>query len=317
MCQQICLLFFLSSAFFSLICVGNIDQREAFQTMLRPHMLRRLKADVLSDLPEKREIVVPVPLRYVHTPHSLSLCCPCALACCARSPLQVHYYQEVLGRNYEILHRNVKASSRVSLANICMQLRKVCACVCAPLAHVHGDPVCCVPLFPPPRQVCNHPFLMSGIEENTIRDAGLPVSVNNALVDVRIHNLLVESSGKLQVRWSLRACKWSCCKPVIFAVSVLLQLLAKLLPVLKARGHRVLIFSQFLGVLSVLEDFLTGLGRFDPTFGKQAFCRIDGSTSTAVRQRNIADFNKPDSPYFVMLISTRAGGQGVWVPASC
>jgi hypothetical protein len=48
-------------------------------------------------------------------------------------------------------------------------------------------------------QVSNHPFLLPGAEENAIKDANLPTSVNHAMVDPRIHELLVESSGKLQV----------------------------------------------------------------------------------------------------------------------
>ena len=75
-------------------------------------------------------------------------------------------------------------------------------------------------------------------------------------------------------------------------------------------GSRVLLFSQFLGVLDILEDFLRGLFKGLPKQDRQAFCRIDGGTSTSTRQRHINDFNKPDSPYFCMLISTRAGGQG-------
>ena len=54
----------------------------------------------------------------------------------------------------------------------------------------------------PTLQVCNHPFVIPGVEENTIRDANLPLSVNRAMVDPRIHALLVQSSGKLQVRIS-------------------------------------------------------------------------------------------------------------------
>jgi chromodomain-helicase-DNA-binding protein 4 len=76
-------------------------------------------------------------------------------------------------------------------------------------------------------------------------------------------------------------------------------------------GNRVLLFSQFLGVLDILEDFLTGLFKSQSKQERGNFCRIDGGTSTSVRQRNINDFNKPDSPYFCMLISTRAGGQGI------
>jgi hypothetical protein len=92
-----------------------------------------MKSEVLTDLPKKQEIVLPVPLRWVCS-HAASCCGPrdvfpdgCVPCdCCSRSGLQIHYYQEVLARNYDLLHRNVKAAQRVSLRNVCMQLRKVC-----------------------------------------------------------------------------------------------------------------------------------------------------------------------------------------------
>ncbi len=40
---------------------------------------------------------------------------------------------------------------------------------------------------------------MPGVEKNTLKDTELPVSTNLALIDRRVHELLVESSGKLQV----------------------------------------------------------------------------------------------------------------------
>ncbi|KAI0019301.1 PHD/FYVE-zinc-finger like domain-containing protein [Xylariomycetidae sp. FL0641] len=82
-----------------------------------------------------------------------------------------------------------------------------------------------------------------------------------------------------------------------------LILLNYMLPKLKERGHRVLIFSQFLHCLTIIEDFLTGLGL--------AHARIDGSLSAAEKQKRIDAFNADDSPLFVMLLSTRAGGVGI------
>ncbi|KAF8534418.1 P-loop containing nucleoside triphosphate hydrolase protein [Trichophaea hybrida] len=82
-----------------------------------------------------------------------------------------------------------------------------------------------------------------------------------------------------------------------------LGLLNIMLPKLKARGHRVLIFSQFLGMLDIIEDFLSGL--------EMKFHRLDGSVSTLEKQKRIDEFNAPGSEYFAFLLSTRAGGVGI------
>ncbi|KAF9770251.1 hypothetical protein IL306_012225 [Fusarium sp. DS 682] len=85
--------------------------------------------------------------------------------------------------------------------------------------------------------------------------------------------------------------------------SAKLLLLQVMLPKLQERGHRVLIFSQFLQQLDIIEDFLNGLG-YD-------FRRLDGSISSLEKQRRIDAFNAPDSPIFAFLLSTRAGGVGI------
>jgi chromodomain-helicase-DNA-binding protein 4 len=82
-----------------------------------------------------------------------------------------------------------------------------------------------------------------------------------------------------------------------------LLLLQVMLPKLQERGHRVLIFSQFLQQLDIIEDFLNGMG-----FG---FRRLDGSISSLEKQRRIDAFNAPDSELFAFLLSTRAGGVGI------
>ncbi len=87
------------------------------------------------------------------------------------------------------------------------------------------------------------------------------------------------------------------------AASSKLLLLEIMLPKLQERGHRVLIFSQFLHQLDIMEDFLTGLG--------MEFARLDGGMSSLERQRKIDAFNAPDSLLFAFLLSTRAGGVGI------
>ena len=81
------------------------------------------------------------------------------------------------------------------------------------------------------------------------------------------------------------------------------QLLELMLPMLQDRGHRVLIFSQFLDMLDMVEDFLDGLGLLHQ--------RLDGSMSSLQKQRRIDEFNAPESTIFAFLLSTRAGGVGI------
>ncbi|KAH7881752.1 SNF2 family N-terminal domain-containing protein [Phlebopus sp. FC_14] len=89
----------------------------------------------------------------------------------------------------------------------------------------------------------------------------------------------------------------------LISASAKLRLLKSLLPKLKARGHRVLLFSQFAIALDILEDFLAGEG-FE-------YLRLDGETKQADRQKGMDEFNKPGSEVFIYLLTTRAGGVGI------
>ncbi|WWD18619.1 hypothetical protein CI109_103072 [Kwoniella shandongensis] len=82
-----------------------------------------------------------------------------------------------------------------------------------------------------------------------------------------------------------------------------LMFLKLLLPKLKQRGHRVLLFSQFKIALDRIEDFLYGEGI--------NFLRLDGDIQQAQRQKSMDLFNAPNSEYDVFLLTTRAGGVGI------
>lgn len=79
--------------------------------------------------------------------------------------------------------------------------------------------------------------------------------------------------------------------------------LDKLLASLKAKGSRVLVFSQMSMMLDILEDYVT--------FRGYEYCRIDGSTPYEERTEAIDAFNAEDSSKFVFLLTTRAGGLGI------
>ncbi|KAK4311657.1 hypothetical protein Pmani_016856 [Petrolisthes manimaculis] len=83
--------------------IAKEDQIKKLHDLLGPHMLRRLKADVLKDMPSKSEFIIRVEL----------------------SPLQKKYYKYILTRNFEALNSR-GGGQQVSLLNIVMDLKKCC-----------------------------------------------------------------------------------------------------------------------------------------------------------------------------------------------
>lgn len=81
------------------------------------------------------------------------------------------------------------------------------------------------------------------------------------------------------------------------------ELLDRLLPKLRRAGHRVLLFSQMTRLMDILEVYLQ--------VHDFKYLRLDGSTKTEERGTLLKQFNAPDSPYFMFLLSTRAGGLGL------
>jgi superfamily II DNA or RNA helicase len=81
------------------------------------------------------------------------------------------------------------------------------------------------------------------------------------------------------------------------------HMLDRILPKLKAAGHRVLIFTQMTQLMDILEDYFE-LRNF-------TYLRLDGSTSVDDRAERMRQFQKENSDYFLFLLSTRAGGMGV------
>lgn len=70
-----------------------------------------------------------------------------------------------------------------------------------------------------------------------------------------------------------------------------------------ARMCRVLLFSQFTSCLDLIQTSLEA--------ASFPHLRLDGTTKTQERAEALDAFNVPGSPYFLFLLSTRAGGLGL------
>ncbi|KAL5731346.1 DNA helicase [Ranunculus cassubicifolius] len=80
------------------------EKVDELKKLVAPHMLRRLKKDVMQNIPPKTERIVPVEL----------------------SSIQAEYYRAMLTKNYQLLRNIGKGVAQQSMMNIVMQLRKVC-----------------------------------------------------------------------------------------------------------------------------------------------------------------------------------------------
>uniref|UniRef100_A0AAR2IIT3 DNA helicase n=1 Tax=Pygocentrus nattereri TaxID=42514 RepID=A0AAR2IIT3_PYGNA len=130
------------------------------------------------------------------------------------------------------------------------------------------------------RKCCNHPYLITGAEEKILES--FRKNHNPDAPDFQLQ-AMIQAAGKL-------------------------VLIDKLLPKLIAGGHKVLIFSQMVRCLDILEDYLIQR--------RYTYERIDGRVRGNLRQAAIDRFCKVDSDRFVFLLCTRAGGLGINLTAA-
>ncbi|XP_026860783.2 chromodomain-helicase-DNA-binding protein 6 isoform X1 [Electrophorus electricus] len=130
------------------------------------------------------------------------------------------------------------------------------------------------------RKCCNHPYLITGAEEKILES--FRKTHNPDAPDFQLQ-AMIQAAGKL-------------------------VLIDKLLPKLIAGGHKVLVFSQMVRCLDILEDYLIQR--------RYTYERIDGRVRGNLRQAAIDRFCKVDSDRFVFLLCTRAGGLGINLTAA-
>merc|ERR1719412_1148218 len=194
--------------------------------VLRPFLLRRLKKDVESQLPDKVEYVIK----------------------CEMSGLQRRLYSHmqekgIMLQDTSLQKKPGQSGGAKALMNTIMQLRKL----------------------------CNHPFMFQQVEESYAKHIGSPTDIVQG--------------------------------PDIYRAAGKFELMDRILPKLKASGHRVLMFCQMTQCMTIIEDYFN--------FKGYKFLRLDGMTKSDERADMLKIFNSSDSEYFIFLLSTRAGGLGL------
>ncbi|XP_039593467.1 lymphoid-specific helicase isoform X1 [Polypterus senegalus] len=249
--------------------------------ILTPFLLRRLKSDVTLEVPPKREVVVFAPL----------------------TPKQEKFYTAVVNRTIQKLlgvseqdknptevtsvgrpkRRSVRAVDYCELYQDSPQdLEKLIAKLQKEADYQQSRPVVNVQeprdaeihlkmqnVLMLLKRCCNHPYLIE-------------YPLDPVTQEFKVDEQLVQNSGKFLV-------------------------LDRMLPELRKRGHKVLIFSQMTSILDILMDYCYLRGF--------QYSRLDGSMSYSEREENMRKFNC-DSEVFLFLLSTRAGGLGINLTAA-
>jgi superfamily II DNA or RNA helicase len=197
---------------------------------LRPFMLRRLKAEVASDLPAKLEQV----------------------SFCELTPDQRSVYQQVIEASrkevLEAVGAQGVAKSRMVVLTALLRLRQVC---------------------------CDLRLLKLPKRSDGVMECGSDAQTDSALQPSNTPSLPSSSSGKL-------------------------DLFGELLEEVIDGGHRLLVFSQFVGMLTLLKEKLTAEGI--------EFCYLDGSTTD---RAGVVERFQTNAAIPVFLISLKAGGVGL------
>ncbi|XP_044228673.1 lymphoid-specific helicase [Thunnus albacares] len=247
--------------------------------ILTPFLLRRLKSDVTLEVPPKKEIIVYAPL----------------------TAKQEAFYTAVVNKTISKMLGQEKTEAPVALTSSGRPKRRSRKVVDYSEAdgdtpydlekyldrvrkeQEHSSPPVLDVQSPLDTQInlklqnilmllkrcCNHPYLVE-------------YPLDPATQEFKIDEQLVQSSGKFLI-------------------------LDRLLPALKKRGHKVLIFSQMTSILDILMDYCYLRGF--------QYSRLDGSMSYADRDENMTKFSK-DPDVFLFLLSTRAGGLGINLTAA-
>nr|XP_014337495.1 PREDICTED: lymphoid-specific helicase isoform X5 [Bos mutus] len=251
-------------------------QQECRILILTPFLLRRLKSDVALEVPPKREVVVYAPLSKKQEIFYTAIVNR-TIANMFGSSEKETVELSPTGRPKRRTRKSVDYSKIDDFPN---ELEKLISQIQPEVDRERTIVETGVPIESEVnlklqnimmllRKCCNHPYLIE-------------YPIDPVTQEFKVDEELVTNSGKFLI-------------------------LDRMLPELKTRGHKVLLFSQMTRMLDILMDYCH--------FRNFNFSRLDGSMSYSEREENIHSFNT-DPDVFIFLVSTRAGGLGINLTAA-
>lgn len=245
---------------------GNYEREtvEHAKRILKPFFLRRLKSEVLQQLPGKTDSTIRVPMAFE----------------------QQELYDEL--KNQFV--RDVRANKETALKGqsgsaMMMQLRKAAN---HHLLHrrryddARLHQMAELMLLEPTHKTANIDYVFEDMQ---------------VMSDFELHRLCQTYQGLEPF----------CLGEDEITDSGKFRYLDELLPSMKNKGDRVLLFSQFTMMLDIVEVYMKSRS--------YRFLRLDGQTPVVERQELIDEFND-NNDIFIFLLSTKAGGLGINLTAA-
>uniref|UniRef100_A0A8C1JHL9 Helicase, lymphoid specific n=1 Tax=Cyprinus carpio TaxID=7962 RepID=A0A8C1JHL9_CYPCA len=250
--------------------------------ILTPFLLRRLKSDVTLEVPPKKEIVVYAPLTNKQEAFYMAIVnktiakllgqekddsAPVPLTSSGRPKRRARKVVDYYESNTDSVKDLEKYLEKVQKEMDSQASSSPVVDVSMPVDAQVNLKLQNILMLL--KRCCNHAYLIE-----------YPLDPTTG--EFKIDEQLVETSGKFLI-------------------------LDRILPELKKRGHKVLIFSQMTSILDILMDYCYLRG-YD-------YSRLDGSMSYTDRDENMKKFSS-DPEVFLFLLSTRAGGLGINLTAA-
>lgn len=193
---------------------------------------------------------------------------------------QVVYDEELASSKQAIMDRRAGKRNVKHVGNVLMQLRKACLHHLL-FRHIFNDTV----IRKMSREIMREEQYRTANQQYIFEDM-------EVMTDAELHRLCEQfptvRKHKLPEEEWMNSGK--------------IRKLQELLPPMKKRGDRILIFSQFTQMLDILERVLNNMSI--------TFIRLDGQTPVDVRQALIDKFYD-ETDITVFLLSTKAGGFGI------
>lgn len=261
-------------------------------TILKPFLLRRLKKDVIKNLPSKREYIVYGTL----------------------TSKQSEIYKDALFKSLKKSIMKFALNEHIAVNNLSITKQDIDQFIFKKLDSSYVD-------FDEDEeddQESNDRTLRSGKQEKlAIKLQQNKISKQESQLN-DIWTLISKYVDAKKIQNLMMQLRLVCNSPYLFYFpwesehdmdlakllenSSKLQLLDQLVPRLLAKDHKVLIFSQFTKMLDLIEDWCELKGF--------KVSRLDGSVSQQDREVEISSFNEDDKVK-IFLLSTRAGGLGL------
>ena len=297
--------------------------------ILKPFLLRRVKTDVETSLPKKREYILYAPLSAEQKELYREI-----LAGTSRNYLEEKAAERIEARSRpQSLKRKAFNSGRSTPAkSLKVSRESTPASVASGTGSVRrGRKVACTnykdisdrEFYAKLRRLENGEEVdgeddmvsISSDEQEEIKRAQTLKLAKKEIANKKLQNpvmqarLACNSPHNFYWPWQpstpeeLAANRYSDVDDTLVTASGKMLLLDRLLPRLFSLDHKVLIFSQFKTTLDIIECYATDLRGWK-------CCRIDGSISQSERSEQIKAFTT-NKNYKLFLLSTRAGGLGI------